>query len=332
MNLSIIHYDVLNLCGEPLDNVANKSDETKQSLFKKIKEEIEMSLQNLRNTKEIYLTTLSYSTFEYINGQDEDTREHINKINDYFFSLEKKLGNLKVINLESILFNSSGFNCINTRELFNSVAPYKFSFLKNLSNEIVKFSSLKNGKVKKVLALDCDNTLWDGTIAEDGQDGIKQDSSSKEGKIFKRIQEDADFLANNGAIICLASKKNFEDDVLDFFRSNKTSLKLENISAYKINWRSKAANLQELASELNLGIDSFMFVDDTDHEVNLVRTEAPEVETVKVPEDINDYPHIFSKIRNQFVAQNSKTNKALQYKQMFERNKEMSTSNNVEDF
>ena len=138
-------------------------------------------------------------------------------------------------------------------------------------------------------------------------------------------------MANNGAIICLVSK-NFEEQVLDFFNTNKTSLKIENISAYKVNWRSKDSNLQEIAKELNLGIDSFVFVDDTDHEVNLVSTETPEVQTVQVPADINEYPHIFSKIRNQFTAQKSKTNKAAQYKQIFERNREMSSTGNIEDF
>ena len=83
---------------------------------------------------------------------------------------------------------------------------------------------------------------------------------------------------------------------------------------------------------MNLGIDSFVFVDDSDHEVNLVSTETPEVQTVQVPADINEYPHIFSKIRNQFTAQKSKTNKAAQYKQIFERNREMSSTGNIEDF
>jgi FkbH-like protein len=329
--ICFIHFDSLNLSGEPLENIGNKEINYMKNLFDKITQEVELTLKNLESTKEIYLSTLSYHSYQYINGQDDSVRNYIEKTNEYFYALQEKYLNLKVINIDNILFESSGSSCINKRELFNSVAPYKFSFLTNLSDEIAKFSSLKNGKIKKVLALDCDNTLWAGTIAEDGQEGIKQDSSSKEGKIFKRIQEDANFLANNGAIICLASK-NFEEDVLSFFNTKKTSLEIENISAHKINWRDKASNLKEIANELNLGIDSFIFVDDTDHEINLVRTEAPEVETLQVPNDINNYPDFFAKIRNNFVAQQSKTNKAKQYKQIFERNKEMSSSDNVEVF
>jgi len=329
--ICFIHFDSLNLSGEPLENIGNKEINYMKNLFDKITQEVELTLKNLESTKEIYLSTLSYHSYQYINGQDDSVRNYIEKTNEYFYALQEKYLNLKVINIDNILFESSGSSCINKRELFNSVAPYKFSFLTNLSDEIAKFSSLKNGKIKKVLALDCDNTLWAGTIAEDGQEGIKQDSSSKEGKIFKRIQEDANFLAKNGAIICLASK-NFEEDVLSFFNTKKTSLEIENISAHKINWRDKASNLKEIANELNLGIDSFIFVDDTDHEINLVRTEAPEVETLQVPNDINNYPDFFAKIRNNFVAQQSKTNKAKQYKQIFERNKEMSSSDNVEVF
>ena len=240
--ISVIHIDTLNLAGEPLDNISNKADDVKLSLFNKLKEEIEISIENLKETKEVYLTTLSYSSYEYINGQDEVIRGCTNNLNEELYNLERKYLNLKIINLDNVFFQSQGANCINTRELFKSVAPYKLSFLKNLSEEIALFSSLKNGKVKKVIALDCDNTLWGGIIAEDGQEDIRQDSLSKEGKIFKRVQEDANFLANNGAIICLVSK-NFEEQVLDFFNTNKTSLKIENISAYKVNWRSKCLQL-----------------------------------------------------------------------------------------
>ena len=330
-SICIVHCDSLNFSGEPTENISNRDDEYINLLFEKLREQIQIVIKNLEQTKEVYITTMSYLTFEFLNGQNSLIKERIEQFNYSLNELEERHLNLKVINFDNILFNSEGSACINTRELYNSVAPYKFSLLKNFGDEVAKFSSLKNGKVKKVLALDCDNTLWHGTIAEDGQEGIKQDIDSKEGKIFKRIQEDADFLANNGAIVCLASK-NFEEDVLNFFKTGKTHLNIDNVSAYKVNWKDKAGNLKQIATELNLGIDSFIFVDDTDHEVNLVRQEAPEVLTIQVPSDINNYPKEFSKIRNQFVAQKTKTNKAKQYKQIFERNRAMSDSSNVDDF
>ena len=130
----------------------------------------------------------------------------------------------------------------------------------------------------------------------------------------------------------MSSLKNFENDVIDFFKKERTHLKLNNVSAYKVNWQDKATNLKEMANELNLGIDSFIFVDDTDHEINLVKEEAPEVLTLQVPTDSNEYPAFFTKIRDNFYIQQSKTNKAQQYRQMFERNKEMSSSDSKEDF
>jgi len=329
--ICIIHTDSLNLTGEPLDNPSNKDDEFIDLIFEKIKAELRITLDNLKKSKEIYLTTLSYQTYEYANGKNNSIFKIIQSFNSYLYELENSYLNLKILNIDSLLFRSGGSSVLNFRELYKSVAPYKLHFLKTLSDEIAEYSCLKNGKVKKVLALDCDNTLWYGTIAEDGQEGIKQDIDTPEGKIFKRIQEDANFLASNGAIVCLASK-NFEEDVLDFFKSKKTHLSLENISAYKVNWSNKAGNLKDIATELNLGIDSFIFVDDTDHEVKLVTTEAPEVEVIQVPVDINLYPKEFSNIRNKFTIQNSKTNKASQYKQIFERNKEMSESEDFEKF
>ena len=329
--IAIVHMDSLNLTGEPLNNISNKEDEYLKSLFEKVIEEIEIALESLKKAKEIYISTMSYYTAEHLNGKNKYLKNLINAYNSYLEKKKEEIKNIEIIDIDRILFASEGLKCVNHRELFNSVAPYKFNFLKNLSDEIAEHSALKNGKVKKVLALDCDNTLWDGTIAEDGQEGIRQDSDTKVGKIFKRIQEDADYLANNGAIICLASK-NFENDVIDFFKKERTHLKLKNVSAYKVNWQDKATNLKEMANELNLGIDSFIFVDDTDHEINLVKEEAPEVLTLQVPSDPNEYPAFFTKIRDLFYIQQSKTNKAQQYRQMFERNKEMSSSDSKEDF
>ena len=77
--ICFIHFDSLNLSGEPLENIGNKEINYMKNLFDKITQEVELTLKNLESTKEIYLSTLSYHSYQYINGQDDSVRNYIDR-------------------------------------------------------------------------------------------------------------------------------------------------------------------------------------------------------------------------------------------------------------
>ncbi|MEH2492856.1 HAD-IIIC family phosphatase [Bradyrhizobium sp. AZCC 2230] len=130
---------------------------------------------------------------------------------------------------------------------------------------------------RKVLVLDCDNTLWRGVVGEDGVDGIAIPPS------FAYLQTFARKLQAQGVLICLASK-NVERDVLDVLEQRRDmSLKAEHIVAHRINWNPKPQNLADLAQSLNLGLDSFVFLDDNPVECELMKAELPQVLTLLLP-------------------------------------------------
>jgi FkbH-like protein len=130
----------------------------------------------------------------------------------------------------------------------------------------------------KVLVLDCDNTLWSGVVGEDGVDGISFPSAMLE---LHRFAVDAQA---NGTLVCLASK-NSEQDVLEVFEKRpEMILKAEHIVAHRINWKSKSENIASLAGELNLGLDSFVFIDDNPVECAQVKAALPQVVTLQLPE------------------------------------------------
>lgn len=130
---------------------------------------------------------------------------------------------------------------------------------------------------RKVLVLDCDNTLWRGVVGEDGVDGIAISPS------FACLQKFALKLQAQGVLISLASK-NVERDVLDVLEQRPDMLlKPEHIVAHRINWSPKPQNLVELAQSLNLGLDSFVFVDDNPVECELMKAELPQVLTLLLP-------------------------------------------------
>ncbi len=131
----------------------------------------------------------------------------------------------------------------------------------------------------KVLVLDCDNTLWRGVVGEDGVEGIQVTQAHLELQDFAIEQQ------RKGVLVCLASK-NTEGDVLNVLDMRPDMrLRGSHIVSHRINWLTKPANIRSLAEELNLGLDSFVFLDDNPVECAQMRAELPQVITLQVPEE-----------------------------------------------
>lgn len=177
-------------------------------------------------------------------------------------------------------------------------------------------------KRKKCLVLDLDNTLWGGILGEDGVEGV-QLSGDYPGKAYHLWQEGLKELKNQGVILCINSKNNAADVETLWSRREDMVLKKDDFSAVRINWQDKATNLQELAHELNIGLDAMVFVDDNPNERELIKQSLPTVSTpdwVSQPYElpllyqqlVQDYFHVYS-----VTAEDLK--KTEQYKQNAQR-------------
>jgi len=129
----------------------------------------------------------------------------------------------------------------------------------------------------KVVVLDCDNTLWKGVVGEDGVEGIAIPPA------WQRLQEFLVRLASKGFALCLCSKNEDADVLRVFEQREEMALKRNHLAAWRINWSSKSENIRSLAWELNLGLDSFIFLDDNPVECAEVRAGCPEVLTLRLP-------------------------------------------------
>ena len=160
-----------------------------------------------------------------------------------------------------------------------------------------RFASLLaayRGKSRRLLVLDCDNTLWGGVIGDDGIDGIKIGQGSAGGEAFVDIQRMALRLRERGIVLAVSSK-NTEEVALKVFREHPDMLLRENhIAAFRINWIDKAANIEEIAKTLDLGLQSFVFLDDNPAERERVRKALPEVAVPEVGSNPADYPSILA--------------------------------------
>ncbi len=141
------------------------------------------------------------------------------------------------------------------------------------------------GRSSKCLVLDLDNTLWGGVIGDDGLEGIVIGQGSALGEAFLSVQHYARALAQRGVILAVCSKNDEANALSAFEQHPEMLLRRADIACFVANWDDKATNLRRIARELNIGIDSLVFLDDNPFERNLVRTTLPEVAVPEIPDD-----------------------------------------------
>jgi FkbH-like protein len=143
----------------------------------------------------------------------------------------------------------------------------------------------RQGRSYKCLVLDLDNTLWGGVIGDDGLDGIVLGQGSALGEGFSAVQDYAKDLARRGIILAVSSKNDEANALEPFEKHPEMVLRRGDIACFRANWDDKAANIRAVAAELNIGLDSLVFLDDNPFERNLVREQLPMVAVPEVPDD-----------------------------------------------
>lgn len=153
---------------------------------------------------------------------------------------------------------------------------------------------------KKCLVLDLDNTLWSGILGEDGIEGIQVDGDYP-GKAFHLWQEGLKELMAEGVILTICSKNN-EADVEALFAAREMPLSLNDFACKRINWSDKATNIREIAQELNIGLDSMVFVDDNPTERELIRQQLPIVSVSEWPAQPYELPTFYAELVKEYFS------------------------------
>ncbi|TVX93560.1 HAD-IIIC family phosphatase [Paenibacillus agilis] len=162
------------------------------------------------------------------------------------------------------------------RALYAYHLPYSFTGCLAIAQVIVKEVKKIQGKYKKCIVLDCDNVLWGGILDEVSINGISLDTTYP-GNQYLHFQEYLLKLHACGVILTICSKNN-EEDVLQVLRSHPFMLINEShLATFRINWFNKADNIIAIVNEINISMDSVVFIDDSSFEINLIREAVPEV-------------------------------------------------------
>jgi FkbH-like protein len=168
--------------------------------------------------------------------------------------------------------------------------PYTAEFYTALGTMIARFAYGVRTPPSKVIVLDCDNTLWRGVVGEDGPEGIQLDEGSR------FLQEFVVGRRKEGMLITFCSKNN-ESDVLETFKLRRDfPLRMEDVVAHRINWQPKSINLRALARELDLGLDSFIFIDDDGKECAEIESNCPEALTLRLPSNRQEFQHFLEHV------------------------------------
>lgn len=198
---------------------------------------------------------------------------------------------------------------------------YKYSLcidaIPSLAKNIADIIKSIYGKNKKFLALDLDNTLWGGVIGDDGVEGIKIGEETSLGQVYSEFQEYLKELKNLGVLLTINSK-NDESNALEGLNHPFGTLKEQDFVVIKANWDNKNINIENIASELNLGTDTCVFVDDNPVEREIVSKNLPEV-VVPIMDKIENYIRILD--RSGYFENTSLSNDDLKRNEMYTVNK-----------
>ena len=288
----IIFFELANLKENFNTKVNLLSNRELEEVINSLKSTIDMILSN-SNTPMILFNKFSSLIFSS-SAVEKNKFEYISEQLNLYLE-NKKDKKLKLINIDKIISSLGIKESIDLRLFYGTKSLYSVNFYKSYAEFIKPLILSLSGKSKKVLIFDCDNTLWHGVLGEDGRENIQMSDKNYEGRIFQQIQEKTLELYEKGIFICLCTKNNYSD-VIEVIKEHKDmKLKENNFSLIKSNWKNKIDNIIEISKELNVGLNSILFVDDSEFELGLVNKKIPEVRTFKVPNDISNYFYLFNK-------------------------------------
>lgn len=246
----------------------------------------------------------------------------VQKVSDDIKKLptDTQLIDLGLNSLKFIQFIVELEKALNIEILDSDLVLENFKTIDTLMKMLNKYFSNNCYNTKKVIISDCDNVLWHGIA---GEEIIYTDDNTH------KLQNELIDLYNNGVLICLCSKNEYAN-IIEAFNTLNMPLNFSHILLHKINMLDKASNIKQISKELNLNIDSFVFIDDSDYELGYVKGIIPDITTIKV-----DYKNLdfIEQIKEYFSSTSSiDKNRTQQYRDQKEREKDKFNYDTIDNY
>lgn len=191
---------------------------------------------------------------------------------------------VSILDLDRLAGEHGRSRAYDLRMAFVARSPFATRFLPRLGDAFAEIVAAGALPPKKCVVVDCDNTLWGGVLGEDGPDRVAV-GTDYPGSLYREFQLFLKGLERRGFLLAMNSKNNKADVLAFLAQSPDMALRAGDFAARRINWNDKASNIKEIADELNIGLDSMIFVDDSPVECEHVRTAFPEVQVEQFPSD-----------------------------------------------
>jgi len=302
-DITFLIIDCRNVFGELFLNPYSLSAEERKQFVQTKSDEIINLAKTLVKKSNSKLIISNFSIPSYSPIGINETREEFG-LHDMVRSLNQniKIGlrlepEIFIYDLNSFVSKFGEHNVFNYKQFFYGDIRISLDYIPYLAQELMGYVTAVLGLIKKCIVLDLDNTLWGGIIGEDGFDGIKL-GDDPIGRAYVEFQNNLLALNQRGVLLAINSKNNFDEAIQVIKEHPNMILKEDNFACVRINWNDKVANMKEISDELNIGLDSMVFVDDDPVNIEYVRSNLPEVASIQMPADNchNNASHLKSMI------------------------------------
>ncbi len=281
----------------------------------------------------LYIKITDSEAFDFV--ADDPVRKMLNQYNDFIYYLANIKDNIKAIDFNTFKSTYSRDKLLDNRHFFMSQLPVNPKLADDFRKWFLQKIDALEGKRKKCLVLDLDNTLWCGILGEDGISGIKL-GNTYHVNCFVSLQAYLKEIKNTGIILTICSKNNAGNVKQLFVPRDDMVLKEKDFIVKKNIWKNKSYNINEIAQELNIGTNSIVFVNDCKFECEQVKMMLPEVVIPEFPKQPYMFVNFVKDLYNnwfqvyQLTVEDRKTTE--QYRQNTLRRKSVAQHGTVEDF
>ena len=338
-DITFLIIDIRNFFGENFYMPYKISNDERRKLVQQKINEIKNIIQSFEknSSSKLIITNFnipSYSPNGIIETKSEfGFHEMIEEINRSLRDISKVHNSIYIYDFNQFVSKHGERNIFDYRQFHVGDIQISFNFIPFFGDELIGYIKPIMSKNKKCIVLDLDNTLWGGVIGEDGFDGIELGHTSN-GKAFVEFQKELLSLWNQGIVLAINSKNNFDDAIKVIREHPEMILREKNFASIQINWDDKAQNMKYISDEINIGLNSFVFFDDDKLNQERIKQEFSEVLTIDLPEDPSQYAPILKELNDFNVLQRTQEDVARgeMYAQQRERKKFQDSVSNLDEF
>jgi len=268
-------------------------NERKKFVDKKI-DEIQKLNQafNKKTNSKLVIANFSIPTFSpygiFETRMDYGQRQMITDLNNRLADLYSNSNSIFIYDFNNFVSKYGEKNVLDDKQFLFGDMKISLNYIPYLANDLLSYIIGYLGMSKKCIVLDLDNTLWGGIVGEDGFNGIKL-GPEPPSNAYMEFQKFLLALYQRGIILAINSKNNYEDAIRVIKDHPYMILREDHFASFRINWDDKISNMKEIANELNIGLDSIVFLDDDPVNREFMKINLPQVLTVDLPQDSSQY-------------------------------------------